>query len=241
MESTLFVEFDALFDTRAGILYSYGEQAVTDNINNSYFTRMIDKFKNIDYKDFQDRYSKRDKLTIRNSMTTPILYMISDFVESTMVNSIHSPDKMEPKIIINTYPYELVDSELLMIKELLTSYTKGYSEISFVFMPVENITPMYVRDRLSIMILYDYPAWLEAHSKTEALSKVTAPSVTLIGPELIYKEPDNAIVKLADRNKLNIFRSMEDYTSPFINLKLLPIHMFSLAIKYEGKKETTTP
>ncbi len=241
IKSRLFVEFDAIFDTRAATIYSYGEQAVLDNINEKYFIRIIDRFKNIDYDDFKNRYAARDKRAIFNSVTTPVLYMVSDFVESTIVNSINSPDKMIPEIIINTYPYVLSEEEIKLIQETLVNYTKGYAEIVFVHMAISEITPMYVRDNLSILILYDYPVWLETHSATGDLNKITAPSTTLIGPEIFYIDPDPSIVRMADSSKINIFRAMEDYTSPFINLKLLPIYIFSMAIKYEGVKPNKSP
>lgn len=229
--STIFVEFDAIFDTRAALLSTYGEEALVVNLTDEYFSRLLDKFNGIDYNEFKEKYKERNKKLLLGSATTPIVFMISDFVSSTIKNSINGPELMEPSIVINTYPYKLTDEELILIRDTFINITKGYAQISFVFMTAEDITPKYLRDNISIAIMYDYTIWLEHHSSTNMLKLIPIPTITLIAPAIFFKEPDKILIAKHSKEGLDPFKAMQELAAPFIDLKLLPIYLFSIAVK----------
>ena len=229
--STLFIEFDALFDTRLALINSYGKEALKKCLNVKYFTRTIDKFPDIDYDEFQSKYKQRDKSLLADSLITPIVYMLTDFVFSTVKNAINGPEALQPRIILNTFPYKLEEEEHKNIADLIMEMTKGYAIVEFVYRSTKELIPAYVRDNIDIMILYDYTVWLETHSETEAFNRVVIPSVSLLAPKIFFKLPDKAVIGELERDKVDPFETMMQYAAPIIGLKLLPIHMFSLNVK----------
>ncbi len=239
--STLLVEFDAIFDTRAAILNTYGEEAIRDNITNNYFTRVIDKFIGIDYSDFMDRYKKRDKATLSDALSTPIVFMISDFVFSTVKNTINGPAALKPVVRLNTYPYELLDEELKAIRDMMIVTTNGYADIEFARLSPAELTPAYMRDNVDVAIMYDYTVWLEEHSKSEAFKKVRIPDVSLLAPLLFFKEPKKSDIDDLDREGIDPFKVIQERAAPIVNLKLLPIHLFSIAVKLANTDTASQP
>jgi hypothetical protein len=235
--STLLIEYDALFDTRLALINSYGEEALSKILNNDYFTRTMDKFPTIDYNEFQLKYSQRNKSLLADAIITPIVYMVSDFVYSTMVNAINGPDPLEPRIIVNTYPYVCSNEENTVVKEQLVEITNGNAVIEFIFKSPLEIRPAYLRDNVELMIMYDYVSWIEAHSKTDVFKRITIPDVTLIGPKISFIEPNASILHLLKKDNIDPFKVLQEKIAPIINLKLLPIHMFSLNIVPEAVAE----
>ena len=231
--SALFIEFDALFDTRLALINSYGEKALEEAIKANYFTRIIDRFPNIDYDEFQATYKNRNKTLLKDALITPIIYMLTDFVFGIVKNSINGPEALEPKIVLNTFPYVLSDEECKNIGDLIVEMTKGYALIEFVYKSPKEITPAYLRDSIDTVIMYDYTVWLETHSQTEVFKRVVIPSVSLLAPKLFFTNPSIATIGELERDNIDPFKIMMERTAPIIGLKLLPIHLFSINAKPE--------
>ncbi len=239
--SAIFVEFDAIFDTRASLLFEMNEEVLMTNLAKDYQTRIIDKFDNVDYNDFQARYKARDKSLLKNALTTPIIPMIGEFVKSTMLNAINGPDIIEPKIIINTYPYKLVKEEIDVLHQVFMNLTQGFAPIEFVYMSNADITPRYVKDNISVMIMYDYTQWLELHCSNGNFKKVTVPDVSLLAPRLYFIDPGDNYFRDITNNKQDPFKVLEDSAAMFVKIKLLPIHMFSMAIMILDEETEKSP
>lgn len=228
--TTLFIEYDALFDMRLALLYRYGDEAVSLALTPEYFNRIADKFPKIQYSEYHELYKARDRSLVADSVINTMIEMISDFVYGVVKNSINGPTDSVPKIILNTYPYLLLEEEKENLKEALIGYTKTYAEVEVVHMSTKELTPMYVKDNVDILILYDYIVWLEEHSKSELFKKVQIPAVTLFGPKIHFLEPDVNLLAEFSRNKVDPFKVLEERAAPIIGLKLLPIHLFSLNV-----------
>lgn len=232
--SSIFVELDTLLDTRMATLFKLSPDSVENIIKLGYHDRPFDIFPGIDEVKFRDAYSKRDKSILATSVVTPVAQIVKEFVVRTLDNVNNSPFHYQPKVILNIHPYKLDENEINMLIATLRHLTLNLADIEVVDMSYEEISPLYVKLNLSIMILYQYDLWLEAQSVNEAFKKHTAPDVTLIGPRIYFKKPESR--PKADEDP---FAAMEHLASPFIGLALLPVEKFSMVINPIKKKTTT--
>ena len=229
--STLFVELDTILDTRIGALALMGGDTLSKVLNSDYHRRLIDRFPNIDNDKFKEIYDSRNKKILQYSMITPIIDIISQFIATTLRQVITTPFHYKPKIALNIYPYKLTDEEVNNIIKVLVELTMAKADIEIVSMSYDEITPRFVKQNLSVLILYEYYKWLEIHSANEAFKKVTCPEVTLIAPS-IYFNP----IKANTSQDINSFKIMEEMAAPLVGLCLIDIKYFSMVIKV---KDTT--
>lgn len=232
--STCFIELDCLLDTRIGTLMThFGKEQVYDTLSSEYHEREFDIFPNVDYNTFQELYQRRDRSVLKNSIRTIIFSVINDFIQGTFNNAINSPFVFVPKIIVNVYPYKLVEEEKNLIRNMVISLTKQLSDVEVVDMDYSSITPIWVKkNEISLMIMYDYHLWLEAQASNGQFKKHACPDVGLMTPSLYKKE------KHTDEDKqihesLNMppFQYLSMELQPFIRLMFLPTLLFSLPAK----------
>lgn len=224
--STLFTDLDCLLDTRLATLHSFGKEAFDKTFTDEYFSRLNDIFKDIDNFEFEERYKNRNNSILEHSLSTHIRDVVIDFVKKTVSQPLEgSAYILKPKIIINTHPYSPSEDTINNIIKIFIKLTNEEADIQIVSMSINDITPKYVKDNLSILILYDYTNWLEHHH--EAFKKTTCPEVSLLGPKIFFKEVDLSKIN----QTIDPFESVEFITAPFISLHLLPINMFSIKLK----------
>ena len=221
--SSIFVELDALLDTRLALLAYHDEKRLDAVLqSNVYHNRLSDSYPGLSIEEFYQLYNQRHKGILKYAIITPIVDLIKSFVYRTLKQAIHSPFQYKPKIIINVYPYQLTEEETAIIIGSLVGLTDSSADIEAVYASYEQIDPAYIKQHVSIMVLYEYVRWLDVHSQNGKLAKVTCPEVGLIGPKLYFKEYDNK------ENHEHAFSSMEQLTQPFIALQLMPVNYFSM-------------
>lgn len=225
--STLFIELDALLDSRASTLFNLNKDYLSSILGKEYFERISDEFEIEGYK---EAYQNRNRETLKSALLTEIAGLIIDFCEKTLEVTAQSPFHFSPKIVINVHPYKLEESEINLIIAAVRSLIKGICDIEAVDMSYEELTPTYVKSKLTVLILYDYPMWLETHSLNKNFEKTICPQVTLFGPKIAFKKIDSI-----DSMETNPFDAMEELVAPLISLKLLPIDIFSFTGQYVKK------
>ncbi len=239
--SAIMIELDSLFDTRLATIFSFGVETTTTAFDEQYYNRQMDKFDGIDREVFQTRYRERTKAVLKDPLPTPMLQFVRQFVLETNASIYSTPHHMAAKVIINTYPYQLNESEELTILRTLTALLKGQADVEIVHMSFEELTPKYVKQNLSVLVLYEYHRWIEIHAVSNAFKHVTCPEVTLIGPMIIHGDLPTA-ENIKECKELNItpYQAVELVASPLIGLKLLPIEHFSMAARVKKRQSTTT-
>lgn len=225
--STLFIELDALLDSRASTLYKLDPEFFSNILNNKYFERLSDEFELEGYKEL---YNTRDRETLRNALLSEIAGLIIDFCTQTLEVTAQSPFHFVPKIIINIHPYKLEEQESNLIIQAVRALINDICDIEIVDMSYEELTPTYVKSKLTILILYDYPTWLEVHSLNKNFEKTICSQVTLFGPRVAFKKLDTL-----KNIEIDPFDAMEELVAPLISLKLLPINMFCFTSQYIKK------
>jgi hypothetical protein len=218
-KQTIFVELDALMDTRAGTLALMGNDALETCVTAEYFKRLNDFFK---VEGFKEKYQKRDISTLKQSMVTPVLRMIKEFVKSTLLNNLNSPHVFKPEIILNIHPYTLSEQESSRFIEILASVTNMEADIRIVSMDNDELSAQYVRNHVSVMVMYHGIAWMDVQADAGRFNKRACPDVTVICPALLVKEN-------VDMER-NPFQILETITAPIIGLKFFPIEDFSMIV-----------
>ena len=224
--STILVELDALFDTRIAAIDQLGEDSLKTVLDGGYYTRIIDEFPGIDNEAFKEIYKSKSKSLLFNSMITPIAEYLLDFSIKTLAQVATSPFHNKPKIIVNTYPYDLNEIEIDIIARGVRGITRGKADIEMVNLSYADITPKYLKKNISILILYNYPDWLEKQSELGNFPTTTCPKVALFGPAIYFKP-----INPNEYFENNPFETLELYVSPLISLNLLPVEKFSLIMR----------
>ncbi len=188
MSNSLFVELDAIFDTRLSILNKYySDEVIEKNLTVDYFNRPIDRFTDIGYEDFKEKYAARDSNILLDTVVTHVPGLIKDYVFNSVKSAINGPTgKITPKVIVNVYPYKLSIKDKEFIRDMMVSLTNGYADIKMVDMSYKEITPQYLDSNVSLMILYDYTQWLDVNA--EIFKYKTIPDVSLIAPAIYFKD-----------------------------------------------------
>lgn len=231
--SILCIELDCLLDTRLATLYQLDPNAASEAMASGYDRRVEDRFK-VDPALFRSVYTARDRLVLKNSLMTPMVRLCREFVEQTLRQKADGPFQQTPQILINAYPYVLADSETETITRAVATAVKEYCDIQTVFYDYEQMSPTWVKQTCSILVLYHYPEWLEYHSLNGNWKTTTCPEVTLMGPALYFNGlPSEQILSEAKSLQVTPFEAMEQIAGPLIQLSLLPIRYFSAEIPYD--------
>lgn len=212
------------------VLLEMGDTAVKAALDNDYYHRPIDRFPGIDNDEFQRRYKERNKSILKSAITTSVGHMVEEYVRKTHQNTVNSPFHYDPKVIVNVYPYELTESEEVVIVKSIKAMTKGLADVQLVRMSPSQITPSYLKQEVSMVVMYEYDKWLEAQTVLKNFEKHTCPQVTLIAPAISFKTPDKSTKFTTDP-----FVEMERLVRPFIGLVLMDIELFSLVVKLEKR------
>jgi hypothetical protein len=221
--STLMIELDALLDTRLAVIATMGYDKVETVLQSDYFKRKSDKFKDVDIEEFRTRYKNRDKTILKDAVVTPLAKMLKEFTEITNKNGSGTPFKFVPKIILNTFPYHLDQEESESILAAIRTITDGNCDLESVYMSYAELTPLYARKQLSVMILYAYDQWLEIQSELGNFNKTSCPEVTLFGPILKTNDTEQYI-------EGNPVEAIETLAKVIVNLKLITIDNFCLVV-----------
>lgn len=241
-QSTLMVMMDTLLDTRMGTLLSLGGDVLNHVVlKGNYYERVEDKFLDVDPVIFKEAYDNRNKETLKKSGVTQVIALIEEFVNKLQNQNLVTPFHYIPKVVLNIYPYELTENEIDVFKRLLVRYTDKKAIVDVVSMSYEELTPLYVKKHLSMMIMYDYHHWLEIHSENKNFEAVICPEVTLVGPMLFFNGPmKQTDILLLKKENLSPFEGIEAIANPLVNLTLFPIETFSFVLKIPKQEPQKT-
>lgn len=114
MKAKLYVELDALLDTRETLLKQFNLFDI-----DTYLSRQTDNFKYLGYETFLYLYSKRNRVLLNDAKITPIYLKIADELARQNRELARTEDYSKSSITLNIHPYIFVDDELeLLIKSI---------------------------------------------------------------------------------------------------------------------------
>lgn len=229
--SRFFTDLDCILDTRMGTLLLMDPECTERVTKSGYFDRDRDLFDGINREKFKVKYQKRNKQTLGASIMTPVIGLIREYCKQVYEQNAKSPFVQEPRLVINTYPYELTDDEKHKLMIGIQYRTKIQSPIEFVHMTYSDITPMYLRNSIDQIVIYDPIEWLEVHSLNNNLKKTVCLEVTMMGP-LAWRNLD------FQGSMEELVKNMDLACKPFIDLQLVPLRIFSADVVPKEKVRT---
>lgn len=225
----IYLDLDAILDTRMGTLAGLGENhAVTALETGRYHRRLIDEFEGVPKEVFREAYAKRDIDTLKRSILSNMVFFLRRLVKDSLLEAVIHQRVEKMCFTVNVYPYDFTDPDLVeMLIGCIRFHTYSTSTVQIVSIPDEELTPEYCGSNYQIMIRYDWVNWLNKH-KTFFEQK-GIPSMTIVVPELFYEAvPTQDDIDRLDLKKLNPFRMTETVTAPMFRLKHMPVSLYSI-------------
>lgn len=228
----IYIQLDALLDTRLSTLYSFGEDIVFKALNGNYCERRTDTFEGVSKEDFDVGYSNRNKITLSNAVVTKTIGFIKELILKITSQAINTPFHAGAKLIINTYPYELNEVEVNAIVEGVVYAINSKCDVQAVHLSHEQLTPQYCKDNFAYMFLYDYSQWLETQANEFKI--LPCPEIMVVVPGIYFvREPSKQELTEAIQNFMHPLRALEFVSAYYIDLKLYDIDLFCANVKVE--------
>lgn len=224
----IFIDLDAIFDTRIVTLYFMAPDIAEDFMSgDKYYNRVRDNFGWITYDMFNSFYRNRTDIVLRNAMLTSILKIVSKVMADINLNE-HTM-MLTKRMYVNYYPYD-ISSE--MVDELKTFIGNIYSgmHIDMVRMSNRELTPSWVKENVSTIIKYDAVDWLAYHTATSEIISTPLINVLLIGPAI--SNGVNTIKNIKNELFTEVVRSVE----PFITYMPINTEYFNVATKKDKEQ-----
>lgn len=217
--SRVLIDLDSILDTRLSVINSQKTSVLEKAITDKYFERERDEFPGISFSEFEELYKARSKTSLKDTVITPMMFFLEQFVNKTLENITSSPFHMKPAIVINTYPYQLTADEDKQIINAVKSAIDNKADVGVVHLSPEQITVKYVKEYYSVVVMYRYDLWVTSQASLGNFNKLTCPEVTVIGPKLKFTQVE------VD-GKEDPFEKTEELLAPLVGLLLFPVRDF---------------
>ena len=236
-QASIYIELDALLDTRLATLFQLDPNKTQQTIQGGYFSRLYDEFEGFETEVFKQAYAQRNLSTLKDAVATQAVDFINFFSAQTLKALVTSPFRRQFRAVVNVYPYPLDDAVIPLLIQGLRAATKRMIDIEVVYLPLEEVSPQLLKSHYAVAVMYAYWDWLEVHSLNRNLEKVQCPEITLIGPALLKSKEAAHQLK-----EIDPFQVLERYTEPYIKLRLYPAEKFSYDFRrHKQPKGAATP
>ena len=161
----IYMEFDALYDTRLGAVASIDDMAAEELIKSEdYKLRISDEFsyilKNWDDKAFNEEYQKRDILTLILSPMTELLMQLREVLDELRKSvAVLTPDSEErPVIFLNHWPFhDLTEYEKEQFVNSIRTVAGGWFEYELIYVEPKDLTLRWFEvNQVSVGFIYDF-------------------------------------------------------------------------------------
>lgn len=227
--SIIYVDLESLLDIRQAILLSLlTEEEVTEIIfSDNYNFREVEEFPKVTKEQHQLLYSNLNKSLLPKSTITYIINILETKIANLEKRNIYYGETTFPKLLINTYPFNLNEEERNLLRNMIFIKLKNKCEIDIVEMPIDNLSPYFIKSNNIITIfMYKFNDWLSKH--TEALNNLKLPNTIFYFPSLLAEKPSSEdLVKIKKYNYNDIFSFMEFFYSGVTSINFLPIFFYS--------------
>lgn len=227
----IYVDLDALLDTRLGTLACLGEEIAEKTLHSgTYHSREIDSFEFADMEKYKTLYAQRDSSVLSKSMCTGVLPMLKRLAVVLTEQAIDRPYHTGPKIVVNLYPYSeslTVEEKDEMHKALLAWLEGTSAEVELLSCSHESLTPeLVVANNIAAVFMYHHQDWMNAQAR--AFEKTRLGDVTLFGPAIYSVKPTEDQLAQTIKEAAHPFQALEMLASPLIHLQLIPVSHFSI-------------
>lgn len=227
----IFIDIDALYDTRLATLEALDERLAYLALTTGYEIRDEDVFPFVDKELFQELYSSRDEDILAKALPTKIIEIIKNFLAVSLQENINSPWVAKTEVYLNIYPYKLDKTVANEMAQALFKLCSEKVNVHVVNFPNERVTPQFLKEKIALVIKYEYADWLEVHSKTGAFRSCQMPDVSLYVPPLFFaKKPPPDVIIEHNRTGPGIFKSIEIGAASIIGLEFIGIDFYNAVL-----------
>lgn len=230
-EQSILIDLDTVLDTRFGTLFQHSplvaQQALRDK---TYFSRQINDWKalgGLDATSFRRHYDERTWEVLKHSPPTGFLFALRTMIDDLAAQKVHTPFADEVTLSVNYFPYELHPLELEEMRKLVGIAT-GLTEkrVEMVSIPLQQLSPLLIRNRYTGMILYNFCEWMELQQ--DAFLKHNMPKIVVLAPAL-YRDriPEQDEVAIKGFENLSPFELSEGALAGCFDLSFLDMKFFS--------------
>lgn len=244
-DQAILVDLDSLLDTRLGTLALIDEDLAGKAAGRKYLNRNTDKMGDVlDVEGlnetFAEKYKNRDTDTLKASYLTKIPLVINEVTSAWGELLRNGPNVTSISVDINIYPYELSEEETSMLVTTLMSYCTIDTKVSVVSIKPEELRPALIKERWTLLFMYDFDEWLGYHYKS-LMEGVKIPDVTISTPTIKRgNDLDPNTLREQKLEDADPFAALEFFISEFVGLTLSETTRFSVVVPKASTGENET-
>lgn len=229
----IYICLDSLFDTRLGCIAEIDPKLIIVALEEGFLKRNCDTFSFIKKETFDQLYKVRDVNTLRLSPLTSCHKALASVCVNLLKGSVDGPDITGVKVIVNTYPYRLSETEEGDLLSLVVEKTARLVEVQLVHIPFKNLTIEHCEKNYDVLFMYDYMNFLEQNVVAKNHLKNSINDRILIAPE-IFLQPitKKDLDRLYRSNpKLQSFSpadAVKAMASPVVCIEFMDAEVFSV-------------
>lgn len=225
----VYVDIDSLLDTRHALLYCLDPELSKRVIDNGHYrNRKRDNFENLSMDIFRTLYKNRKKNLLELTKPTHIAGLVSKNIISEMTDI--SNDGIY-KVFVNVHPYDLDDTEVSELLEVLCKMFPEFIGIDIVNLDYISIDPDWIKENeIHTMFMYDAIDWLEnQNASTKILVNPISTQVILYGPDVIEADMKDEYLTM------NFFKNLMVMFSGVIIYVPIDIKFFNTILDVDKK------
>ena len=222
MTETVYVELDALLDTRLAVVSSMNEQAAVKLVQSEeYFNRQSDDFSaitGIPHEEYLAAYQARNVGHLVRSIKTRIPLLLSELMSKLEMQEESTPWRENTDLEVNVWPYvDLTpqEHEALMLAVMVHAGIQTMPRV--VCFDPKELTPERLKHQYSGLIMYNLREWLQHH--VQGFIRCRSPQVAVLAPGLF----NGRVVDIRD------VAPAEFLQDPDFRLDLTPLRLTEIA------------
>lgn len=232
MGSSVFIELDAILDTRMAVVASLDPEAAAKlAARRDYYHRKNDDFSaitGIEHERYVEAYRNRTSSVLPDSVMTGIPRLLRRLIGDLQIESRTGPSDGPLEVELNLWPYEMTSLVSHRICDTIAIYCGHETPIKPVFYSPAELQPGYLKSRFGGVVLYNFNDWLVA--QIEALRFVPIPQLTAIAPALFQGKvltPEDTRPD-PDSDSLDPFQVAESVLGTYLRVEFADTALFSM-------------
>ena len=181
----IYLDLDVLFDTRLATLY-YIDPDTADYVvrTGQYHKRFRDNFGCISADIFYSFYRTRNKGILQYGIPTHMWDVTKEHY-GELLTDVRAIEKNEDLVIyVNTYPYDLLDDEVVVIADMLKAEIPDV-RLKLIHKSTKELTPDWITTYIGTIFMYNANNWLEYHSANANIYNNPLVNVYVLAPRLV--------------------------------------------------------
>lgn len=232
-DHVIYVELDALLDTRLGTLNLMDPRYAEETVSNpGYFTRVSDDFSafcGVSFEDYKAAYRARNMVTLENSIVTNASFVLNSVVNELNRQRSETPFAGSVTVEVNMWPYQPDMETRFELENAIAALLPMDMEVRSIILPMEDLTLQHVARHYSGMMIYNFAEWMQMH--VEEFRQVTIPGVTVLAPKLHtegHKAFESSDLGSDELNDLDPYEMITMFHAPLLGMELLEPHHFCM-------------